>query len=103
MPSGIPFESPSNKEIMATDQYFGENSENQGFDQTDGNDLNEGDTFDLLALDMYDDEKMAHYIIQANPDYSDMIVFPGGVELQLPIISSDELSDTVAPWRRSDG
>ena len=25
----------------------------------------EGDTFDLLALDMYDDEKMAHYIIQA--------------------------------------
>ena len=37
----------------------------------------EGDTFDLLALDMYDDEKMAHYIIQANPDYSDMIVFPG--------------------------
>lgn len=63
----------------------------------------EGDTFDLLALDMYDDEKMAHYIIQANPDYSDMIVFTGGVELQLPIISSDELSDTVAPWRRSDG
>lgn len=63
----------------------------------------EGDTFDLLALDMYDDEKMAHYIIQANPDYSDMIVFPGGVELQLPIISNDELSDTVAPWRRSDG
>ncbi len=40
VPSGIPFESPSNKEIMATDQYFGENSENQGFDQTDGNDLN---------------------------------------------------------------
>ena len=63
----------------------------------------EGDTFDLLALDMYDDEKMAHYIIQENPDYSDMIVFPGGVELQLPIISSDDLSDTVAPWRRSDG
>ena len=63
----------------------------------------EGDTFDLLALDMYDDEKMAHYIIQENPDYSDMIVFPGGVELQLPIISGDELSDTVAPWRRSDG
>lgn len=36
----IPFESCSNKDIMATDQYFGD-SENQGFDQTEANDLNE--------------------------------------------------------------
>lgn len=40
-PSGVPFESPSNKKIMATAQYFGEASDNQGFDQTEGNDLNE--------------------------------------------------------------
>ncbi len=38
---GIPFESPSNKEIMATGQYFGENSKNRGFDQQEGNKLNE--------------------------------------------------------------
>lgn len=38
---GIPFESPSNKEIMATAQYFGENSKNRGFDQTEANELNE--------------------------------------------------------------
>ena len=36
----VPFESCSNKDIMATDQYFGE-SDNQGFDQTEANDLNE--------------------------------------------------------------
>ena len=38
---GIPFESPSNKEIMATAQFFGENSKNRGFDQSEANELNE--------------------------------------------------------------
>lgn len=37
----VPFESPSNKEIMATCQYFGEGSKNKGFDQQTGNGLNE--------------------------------------------------------------
>lgn len=37
----VPFESPSNKEIMATSQYFGADSKNKGFDQQTGNGLNE--------------------------------------------------------------
>ena len=37
----VPFESPSNKEIMATRQYFGESSKNNGYDQTTCNGLNE--------------------------------------------------------------
>lgn len=38
---GVPFESPSNKEIMATAQFFGADSKNRGFDQQTGNGLNE--------------------------------------------------------------
>lgn len=38
--NGVPMESASNKEIMCTGQYFGEGSENEGFDQQDGNELN---------------------------------------------------------------
>lgn len=38
---GVPFESPSNKEIMATAQYFGAESKNKGFDQQTANGLNE--------------------------------------------------------------
>lgn len=38
---GVPFESPSNKEIMATSQYFGEDSKSRGFDQQTANGLNE--------------------------------------------------------------
>lgn len=37
----VPFESPSNRKINAVDQYFGADSKNNGFDQEDGNQLNE--------------------------------------------------------------
>lgn len=44
----VPFESPSNKDIMATAQYFGEKAANQGFDQMEGNDLNENGITTLI-------------------------------------------------------
>lgn len=59
-----------------------------------------GDTFDLLALRYYDEEKMAHHIIQANPDYVDVIVFDGGVALTIPAIEELESTEMKAPWRR---
>lgn len=62
----------------------------------------EGDTFDLLALDMYNDERLAHYIIEYNPDYSDVIVFEGGVLLKLPVVEAVETSETIPPWRRTE-
>ena len=37
----VPFESPSNKEIMGTALFFGEESKNRGFDQHTANTLNE--------------------------------------------------------------
>lgn len=37
----IPMESPSNKIIMATGQFFGSASKNPGYDQVESNDLNE--------------------------------------------------------------
>lgn len=60
-----------------------------------------GDTWDMLALDMYDDEKCSDLIIEANPEYSDVIVFPSGIELKLPVLDETEtVSDNIAPWRR---
>lgn len=37
----VPFETASNKQVMATAQYFGEASKNRGFDQQQANELNE--------------------------------------------------------------
>jgi phage tail protein X len=60
----------------------------------------EGDTFDALALEMYGEESLAHYIIEFNPDYADVLIFDANVALRLPIVEDAELPETLPPWRR---
>lgn len=59
-----------------------------------------GDTYDLLAIAAYDDEKLASYIIQANPLHMDTIVFEAGVTIRLPILDVTTVPSTLPPWRR---
>lgn len=59
-----------------------------------------GETFDLLALKMYGDDQLAGYIIDYNPDYSDVIIFEGGEILKIPVVDNPETDEMVAPWRR---
>lgn len=59
----------------------------------------QGDTFDMIALDFYDNEKYASIIIQANPQYLNIIIFDSGVALKIPIIE-EEPADTLPPWKR---
>ena len=60
----------------------------------------EGDTFDALALEFYNDEKQAWLIIQSNLDYCDVLIFEAGVELKIPIVEFINLPETLPPWRR---
>ncbi len=60
----------------------------------------EGDTFDALALQLYNDERLAHYIIEFNPDYADVVIFGANVALRLPIVEDAETPGTLPPWRR---
>lgn len=60
-----------------------------------------GDTFDELALQVYNNEKMASYIIAENPDYADVLIFEEEIELTIPIFSDTETPETLAPWRRN--
>ena len=60
----------------------------------------EGDTFDALALEMYGEETLAHYIIEFNPDYADVLSFDANVALRLPIVENVETPDTLPPGRR---
>lgn len=59
----------------------------------------QGDTFDMLAFKGYKDEFKSYLIIQANPQYADVLIFNAGVELRLPIIKR-EASTTLPPWKR---
>ena len=58
----------------------------------------QNDTFDKIAYELYGDEKIASYIISANPDYADTLVFGAGVSLYLPIIEQIETS-TLPTWK----
>lgn len=60
----------------------------------------EGDTFDGLALQYYDDEKLASAIIQANLDHCSTLIFEAGVSLTIPDMSAVTLPETLPPWRR---
>jgi len=59
----------------------------------------QGDTYDMLALDAYNDEFKAHLIIQANPQYAGVLVFDAGIKLKIPIIEQ-EAAATLPPWKR---
>ena len=60
----------------------------------------QGDTFDALALEMYGEDSLAHYIIEFNPDHADVLIFEANVPLRLPIVENVETPDTLPPWRR---
>ncbi len=60
----------------------------------------EGDTFDLIALEYYDDEKQASAIMAANPAYYSTLVFEAGVALIIPPAARLTLPETLPPWRR---
>ena len=60
----------------------------------------EGDTFDSLALQYYNDEKMSSTIIQANPDHCATLIFEAGVSLVIPDVSAVTFPETLPPWRR---
>lgn len=58
----------------------------------------EGDTWDSIALDFYNEETCADLIIKANPKYCSIIVFSEGVELKIPLIEKPK-TNNLPPWR----
>lgn len=63
------------------------------------------ESFDSIALQVYDDEKYAADLMNANPDYCGQTVFNGGEVLRLPVVvvpednDETELANTIAPWK----
>jgi hypothetical protein len=59
----------------------------------------QGDTFDTVALDFYDDEFKAAELIKANPEHAGTLIFAAGVTLMIPALAED-IPPTLPPWRR---
>ena len=58
----------------------------------------QGDTWDKISLDLYGDERHMHRLMDANPDYRDMVVFPANCVLAAPRIDTKSRVD-FPPWR----
>lgn len=64
-----------------------------------------GETFDSVALFLYDDEKYAAELMNANPALVRKCVFDGGEELELPVVEQpedeqeNEYAPSTAPWK----
>ena len=58
----------------------------------------QNDTFDKIALYFYGSETADVYLIEANPDYADVLVFSAGTLLWLPKLELIETS-TLPAWK----
>lgn len=59
----------------------------------------QGDTWDLISYKIFGEEKYLIEIYNLNPEYSNIAIFEGGVELKIPVISV-EITSTLPPWKR---
>lgn len=56
------------------------------------------DTFDKIAYYFYGDETVASYFIEANPAYSNVLIFNEGTLLNIPKLERVETS-TLPKWK----
>lgn len=60
----------------------------------------QNDTFDTIAYRICGDEMQCVKIMEANPDYMDVLLFPAGVELNLPELKKRPRVADLPPWMR---
>lgn len=58
----------------------------------------QGDTWDILAHDIYGSEKLMNILIAANPTYANTLVFKAGIQLVIPETPKVKTNAMRAPW-----
>ncbi len=59
----------------------------------------QGDTFDIIALKIWGDEKKACHLLGANPGIKNLFFLNAGVSIIIPEIETTSM-DPVPPWQR---
>jgi phage tail protein X len=60
----------------------------------------QNDTWDVLAFDIYGSEKLAYLLLQANPQYIEMLNLPAGLKLTIPKTPKGKSNQPMPPWER---
>lgn len=58
----------------------------------------QGDTFDAIAFRLWKDEHLCRLLMHANPDYMDVLIFPAGIELNVPDFTPQPKKADLPPW-----
>jgi hypothetical protein len=59
-----------------------------------------GDTFDTLALEMYNDEFGASIIMNSNRNHIGTLIFEAGIHLRIPVFDNGVNTSALPPWRQ---
>jgi phage tail protein X len=59
----------------------------------------QGDTWDKIAWKVYGDEMQLHWLIEANPQHREIVIFPAGITLAVPDVVGETARAPLPPWR----
>lgn len=60
------------------------------------------DTFDAAAYRIWGRESMTRGLIDANPEYADVVFFPAGVDLTVPDVEAPVSAEVLPGWVSND-
>jgi phage tail protein X len=59
----------------------------------------QGDTWDIIAKKRLGNEKLMSLLMEANPAHLQTVIFPAGIELDVPSVPTPSPSN-LPPWKR---
>lgn len=62
----------------------------------------QGDAWDSIAYKLWGEERLAHKLMQANPQHMDVLIFPAGVTLLVPHAEKKQKTFFLPPWAAQD-
>lgn len=64
----------------------------------------QGDTWDVVAKKLLGSEMHMSDLIRANPDYQEYVIFPAGIELNVPEVEQTTAQEEsmLPPWKRKN-
>lgn len=59
----------------------------------------QGDMWDSIAYKLYGTEYAINALINANQQYKDIVIFPAGITLNVPVYEAP-ITNNLPPWER---
>jgi phage tail protein X len=60
----------------------------------------QGDTFDSIAFNVLGNRRYTKELMESNPNYLDIVIFSGGIIINIPDVTESATTTTnLPPWR----